>query len=295
MTLIHFPRNAPPTEVEHCLRENGYAIIDERVEPEVMDRIKAEMAPYMSATPFGGDSILGKRTKRTGGLIARSPTARRLVLDDSVIGVTERFLSHASTFQIHCTQIVALHPGAPAQKLHQDEVAWDMYPFPEDYHVQCNTLWAMSDYTEAMGATRIIPGSHRAGKRKEFAIQDSLAAEMKKGSVLLYDGKVYHGSGHNRSDKVRRAINLTYAVGWVRQEENQYLTCPLDVARTLPERLLKLMGYQCGAFALGYVNGFEDPMTVLGRADAGGLLGASLMLNADMNEDRAAFLRGAEF
>jgi ectoine hydroxylase-related dioxygenase (phytanoyl-CoA dioxygenase family) len=86
---------------------------------------------------------------------------------------------------------------------------------------------------------------------------------MTRGSALFYTGKVYHGAGENRSDKVRQAINITYAVGWVRQEENQYLTTPLEVARTLPEDLLKVMGYQMGCFAMGYVGDFEDPMTVL--------------------------------
>jgi hypothetical protein len=62
---------------------------------------------------------------------------------------------------------------------------------------------------------------------------------------------------------VRQAINITYAVGWVRQEENQYLTTPLAVARTLPDDLLKLMGYQLGCFSLGYVRDGEDPMVVI--------------------------------
>jgi len=295
MTLVHFPRDAAPKDIERGLRDHGYAIIDRLVVPDVMDQIHVELEPYMDATPFGEDSILGKRTKRTGALIARSPTARALIMDPVVLAVTRRFLSHATTFQVHCTQVVALYPGSQAQTLHQDEVAWDMYPFPDDYHVQCNTLWAMTDYTEEMGATRIIPGSHRAGRSREFAIEDSAAAEMEKGSVLLYDGKVYHGSGHNRSNKVRRALNLTYAVGWVRQEENQYLSCPPDIARGLPEDLLRLMGYDCGAFALGYVNAFEHPLTALGRATPGKLVGAAIMLDAEMNADRQSFLREAQF
>ena len=170
-----------------------------------------------------------------------------------------------------------------------------MFPFPHDYHVQCNTLWAMTDYSEKMGATRIVPGSHRAGRSVEFDIAASFPAEMEKGSVLVYDGKVYHGGGANRSDRVRSAINLTYALGWLRQEENQFLSCPLEIARTLPDELLRLMGYQCGAFALGYVHGFEDPMTVLGRSQPGKLVGAELMLKAEQNEDRRSFLREAKF
>jgi ectoine hydroxylase-related dioxygenase (phytanoyl-CoA dioxygenase family) len=114
-----------------------------------------------------------------------------------------------------------------------------------------------------MGATRVVPGSQRAGKLGTFALKDSLPAEMERGSVLVYTGKVYHGAGANVTERVRQAINITYAVGWVRQEENQFLSCPPEVARTLPEELRKLMGYQCGCFSLGYFRDYEDPMNAL--------------------------------
>lgn len=295
MHAIHLPNTATPEEVEACLRENGYAIVDNLVTPELMDRIDAELHPYMETAPFGEDSILGKLTRRTGGLIARSPSARELIMNETVLGTAQRLLSHASTIRMHMTQIVALYPGSPAQKLHQDELVWDMFPFPMDYDVQCNTLWAMTDYTEEMGATRIIPGSHKAGKNLDFDIKDSIPAVMPKGSVLLYTGKVYHGSGHNRSDQVRRAVNLTYAVGWVRQEENQYLSCPPEIARTLPDDLLKLMGYQCGAFSLGYVNDFEDPMNVLREPAEKRQVGASYLVDTGLRSEKAAFLSGAEY
>ncbi|HEX7682454.1 MAG TPA: phytanoyl-CoA dioxygenase family protein [Trinickia sp.] len=295
MSLIHLPNSASAQDVEHCLREQGYAIIDNLASAGTMDRIAEELEPYTAAASFGPDSILGKRTKRVGGLIARSPSTRDLILNPKILETTRRFLSHATTFQIHCTQVVSIYPCAGAQTLHQDEVAWDMFPFPTDYHAQCNTLWAMTDFTDEMGATRVVPGSHRVGRSVEFEIADSFPAEMEKGSVLVYDGKVYHGGGENRSSRVRSAINLTYALGWLRQEENQFLSCPFEIARTLPDELLHLMGYQCGAFALGYVHGFEDPMTVLGRGQPGKLVGGELMRNAKPTSDRMSFLRDAEF
>jgi len=89
---------------------------------------------------------------------------------------------------------------------------------------------------------------------------------MPAGSVLFYTGSLYHGAGANRSDHVRSGINITYAVSWLRQEENQYLSCSPEVARTLPEPLLRMMGYQRGAYALGYVDDLRDPLEgLLGR------------------------------
>ena len=90
---------------------------------------------------------------------------------------------------------------------------------------------------------------------------------MKRGSVLFYEGKVLHGGGANSSSGVRQGVNITYGVGWVRQEENQYLACPPEIARTLDDDLLKMMGYQQGAFSLGYVGDQQDPLAVLRGAE----------------------------
>jgi hypothetical protein len=72
------------------------------------------------------------------------------------------------------------------------------------------------------------------------------------GSVLIYSGSVFHGGGENRSDGDRIGINLTYMLGWLRQEENQYLGCPPELAKTLSPELSSLAGYAMGQYALGY-------------------------------------------
>lgn len=74
---------------------------------------------------------------------------------------------------------------------------------------------------------------------------------------------MYHGGGAIRSDAPRLGVNITYNLSWLRQEENQYLSVPLDVAKELPDDLLRLMGYQRGAYALGYVGDLLDPIAVV--------------------------------
>jgi ectoine hydroxylase-related dioxygenase (phytanoyl-CoA dioxygenase family) len=86
---------------------------------------------------------------------------------------------------------------------------------------------------------------------------------MAAGSVLFYTGAIYHGGGANRSSETRYGLNITYARSWLRQEENQYLSVPHEIARELPEPLLRLIGYQRGAYALGYVDDLRDPIEVL--------------------------------
>jgi ectoine hydroxylase-related dioxygenase (phytanoyl-CoA dioxygenase family) len=149
--------------------------------------------------------------------------------------------------------------------LHRDELAWDFFPFPENYDVQCNTIWAMTDFTVENGATRVVPGSHKVFDKQgsDYTEADEVRAVMPKGSVFFYTGKVYHSAAPNVSDMVRQGINITYAVGWVRQEENQYLSTPLEIAKTLDDDLLKVMGYQMGGLAMGYLSDFLDPLAAV--------------------------------
>jgi ectoine hydroxylase-related dioxygenase (phytanoyl-CoA dioxygenase family) len=277
--IRHLPRSANPEDVAGILAEDGVVVVDRAVEPAVLDRAIGELEPHLAATAYGPDDFAGRRTKRTGGLIARSETCRALVMDPLVLGVVDRALSHSATFQLHLTQVISIDPGEPAQRIHRDQWAFAFFPFPKGYEVQCNTIWAVTDFTEENGATRVIPGSHRFDDRLEFGVADTIPAEMEKGSALLYSGSLYHGAGANRSTRTRIGVNLTYVVSWLRQEENQYLSVPFEVARTLPVDLLRVMGYARGAYALGYVDDLRDPISVV-RPDLGreglGDLGAAV-------------------
>ncbi len=249
-------------EVSEHLSRFGYAIVDDLADLALLDRLEAEALPYIEASAAGRDSYDGLFTRRTGALVARCPAIRPLVMNRLVTGVVEHFLAHASAVQLHLTQIISVEPGETRQKPHRDEMAFDFFDFGFDYHVQCNTMWALSDFTADNGATWIHAGTSCLDDNKARSVSGA-QAEMSRGSVLFYDGKVLHGAGANRSDSVRRGINITYSVGWVRQEENQYLACPPDVARTLDDDLLRMMGYTQGAFALGYVGDQTDPLAAL--------------------------------
>ncbi|MFW2381634.1 MAG: phytanoyl-CoA dioxygenase family protein [Acidimicrobiales bacterium] len=262
MTPHHFRADADPADVSAFLSENGYAIVDEVAPSELLDRFAAEVAPWLESSATGRDEYDGRFTQRTGSLIERCPASRELVMHPLVVGTVAHFLGHATTQQLHLTQLITVGPGETKQKPHRDQMAFDFFPFPTDYHAQCNTMWALTDFTADNGATHIHPGSSSMSD-DEAAASPDIQAEMTRGSVLFYDGKVLHGAGANRSDGVRQGINITYAVGWVRQEENQFLACSAEVARTLDDDLLKMMGYQQGAFALGYVGDQQDPLSKL--------------------------------
>ena len=275
MTVQHLPPTATPDDVAAVIASDGCVVIDRLASPELLDRIDAEMSDHVARTPFGTDDFAGSRTRRTGGLVARSAASRELVLDELVLGTVDQVLAHVNNYQLHLTQMIRIEPGGPAQVIHRDQWAFDFFTFPSGYQVQCNTIWAATDFTEANGATRVVPGSHLAEDKLRYELADTEPAEMERGSVLLYVGSLYHGGGPNQSDADRVGVNITYSVGWLRQEENQFLTVPPEVARELPERLQRLLGYSLGAYALGYVDDLRDPLDVLmGRDNSTGSFAA---------------------
>jgi len=268
MSIQHLPNDATPDQVAGVLKEDGCVVVDRLADPALLATFRQEIEPYLQATRMGSDGFSGESTRRTGALVARSPAAREMVMNPTVVGTVGKVLSHAKNFQLHLTQVIAIGAGETGQDIHRDQWAFDFFPFPKGYEVQCNTLWAATDFTEQNGATRVIPGSHLFDDKIRFEHADTVPAEMERGSVLFYTGALYHGGGANRTDSVRIGVNITYNVAWLRQEENQYLSVPLEIARELPDPLLRMMGYARGAYALGYIDDLRDPIEALGRAPA---------------------------
>ncbi len=267
MPSASIPRFAADTTAEviaAAVLDHGAAIIERLVDADTCDRIERQLEPHIGVTPVGADDFLGRNTRRTGGLLTKCPESQSMIANELVLDVVDRVLwPKKTTFQLHLTQSIAIGPGSPAQMLHRDHWCFDFFPFPRDVDVEVGTMWSLSEFTEANGATRVVPDSHRTPDDQRYSPDDSLPAEMPRGSVLLYLGSTVHGGGANQSDGVRVGINVDYVLGWLRQEENQYLTYSLDEVRNLPERVQRLLGYQPGAYALGYVDGGRSPMTLV--------------------------------
>lgn len=267
MQLPRFDADAATDVVAEAVAEHGVAIVESLAPPGLCDRVADELLPWVERTPPGGDDFSGRNTRRTGALLARSVAVRDLVAHPLVLGVADRVLwPSKTTFQLHLTQVIAIEPGGTAQALHRDQWCFDFFPFPDDVQVELGAIWALTDFTAENGATRVVLDSHRRTLESidlSALAGETLAAEMPRGSVVLYTGRTVHGGGENRSDHTRVGVNVDYVLGWLRQEENQYLACPPEVARELPEDLQRLAGYGLGAYALGYVDDLRDPIELL--------------------------------
>jgi len=167
-------------------------------------------------------------------------------------------------WQLHLTQIIEIGGGESSQSIHRDRWAF-LHRF-EGVEPEVSTIWALCDFSEANGATRVIPGSHRWQERsltRALREEDTVPAEMPKGSVVIYLGSTFHSGGANKTGLARAGLNVDYNLAFLRQEENQYLSCPSEVARTLPKEIAKLIGYTQSGGALGYVADAQHPREVL--------------------------------
>lgn len=263
-----FSTDTPVAELAETLGSVGAAIVTDVLDPERLDALRAELDPWIDSTPGGRDGFSGFKTRRTGALVARSPLTRELVMDPMVLGAADALLGpHSRRFQLHLTQAITIEPGQGTQPLHRDRLAWGGY-LPREIEPQFNTIWALTDFTEENGATRVVPGSPAWDDERRPTDEEKTQAVMPAGSVLLYSGSVIHGGGENRSEANRIGLNITYCLGWLRTEENQYLSCPPDIASGFDPDLQELLGYTMGDYALGYYSDpTVDPVDLSGRSD----------------------------
>ena len=259
MTLTTLTSEATVEEVVQLLRQDGALIIKDIISPQVVDQLTAEMQPYIDATPTGRDEFTGHTTRRTGALAARSAACRDLIVNDLVLGSAKEYLKpFTRKIILHLTQTIDIGPGAAAQEIHRDRYAWGKY-LPREIEPQFNTIWALTDFTAENGATQCVPGSQDWDWSQSHTADQICQAEMTKGSVFIYSGSVLHAGGENRSSAHRLGLNLTYCLGWLRQEENQYLSCPPEIAKNFDPALQDLLGYTQGEYALGYYTDPTDP------------------------------------
>jgi ectoine hydroxylase-related dioxygenase (phytanoyl-CoA dioxygenase family) len=123
-------------------------------------------------------------------------------------------------------------------------------------------MWALTDFTEANGATRLVPTSHLRPSPEYGGDYPTIPAEMAKGSVLIWDGALWHGGGANRTDKRRTGVAMNYCAGFIRQQENQQLGLPPDLVRGFEPRLRELVGYGVYRGLIGHINK-QSPAQIL--------------------------------
>ena len=182
-------------------------------------------------------------TRRVTALFARSQTVRELVRHPNSMGLCDHHLGpNCERYQLHVTAALSVAPGARSQVLHREEDPFSFFAPPRPNLILA-TMWSISDFTVENGGTLLVPGSHRWQADRQPEANEIVSAEMPAGSVLVWLGGTLHGAGANTSNDSRYGVILTYSLGWLRQEENQYLDLRPEVAAELSPELRALTGH----------------------------------------------------
>jgi ectoine hydroxylase-related dioxygenase (phytanoyl-CoA dioxygenase family) len=258
MALLRLGPDAAVAEVTASLDEHGYALVEGLLARSDVDRRVAALRELLAVTPTGRNDFEGFRTQRVYAVFAKTRAFDDLAVHPLLLGALDHALG--PHYQFSAPVALQIGPGESAQILHRDE---DIYPLPRPHApVVVNSMWALCDFREDNGATRLVPGSHRWPEDRRPREDEAVPVTMPAGSVLVYLGGLWHGGGANTTDRPRPGLLLEYVVSWLRPQETHLVAVPPDTVRRLPERLQELLGYNVFPPFLGYVDG-RHPRRVL--------------------------------
>jgi len=242
-----------PAERAGEIEERGYTVLENAVPKDKTQQLRDRLTVLLDAldVPLGANPFLGTRTRRLFNLLARDRVFERVPIDEVVLPVVEALLDGECL--LSSLTGIEMQPGETDQAFHADDGS---LPLPRPHAALTSTaIWALTDFDEENGGTRIVPGSHRADRIPRKGEAPTFEhVEMKAGSVLVNHGSLWHGGGANRSASPRLAIVCNYCAGFLRQEESQLLALPRERVRAFAPRLQQLVGYGTYRGLLGHVD-----------------------------------------
>ncbi|KAL5358195.1 hypothetical protein BJX96DRAFT_173220 [Aspergillus floccosus] len=265
--MQRLPTTADFDAILQAFQEDGGVIIKGLLSPSEVASFNREIQPAMDKLHTGAIqqddealNILGSRTKRLNNPICESETFRHTIIEKDLLHkMSDAVLNHQSAagYWLSSTQVIELEPGAEAQPLHRDQ---EMIRFwnsmgPSSPEAMLNCFFAMTPFTEANGATRLVPGSHRwpkfIGCREPdfegYEGVESVPLEMDPGDCFFMSSKLLHGGGHNSTTTEKRR---GLAIALIRHDLVPYqaypLTLPLDIVSSLSYRVQSLYGFRSG-------------------------------------------------
>jgi ectoine hydroxylase-related dioxygenase (phytanoyl-CoA dioxygenase family) len=235
------------------LARDGYTIVEDAFEADLgaalladIDRLERELA-----TQPANNSFEGHHTTRVYNLLAHGELWQQVPVQPAVLPIVRNVLGDGCL--ISSLSSISIHPGETAQPIHADDQIMPLArPHPATV---ANSMWALTDFTEANGATRVVPGSHLADHAPPYGEhQDTVPAEMAAGSILIWHGSLWHGGGANLTDHRRVGVAMNYCAGWIRQQENQQLGISAEVMAGFSPLLRELCGLGIYRGLIGHID-----------------------------------------
>jgi ectoine hydroxylase-related dioxygenase (phytanoyl-CoA dioxygenase family) len=260
-------------DVVEVLDLEGHVIVEDFVDDVTLKGLLDDLTPALDGAGHCETGYDGHRTRRVNSLFTRTTHLTPVVTQPLYLGAARRVMQRpvhmwvgrsrieiTPTIQISATQAIQIDPGQGKQPLHRDDwLHLRRHPGPTS---RVQLMLALTDFTAENGATLVIPGSHQWDDETPPRYADSFPAVMPAGSALIWLGGVYHSGGANKTDEPRQSLTVSYDLGNLRQEENQYLAVPKETVRELPEEVQRLLGYDSCPPGLGWYE-MQDPHMVL--------------------------------
>ena len=247
------------------VRSCGYTVVEDAIAPALVDALNAALSRLEREHDVkpAMNGFEGHKTVRIYNLLRHGAPFDQVPVHASVLPIVEGVLD--SGCLISSLSSIAIDPGESAQPIHADDM---VIPLAKPHiPIVCNSMWALSDFTDANGATRLVPKSHLKPNPDYGGRYETIPAEMKKGSVLIWDGALWHGGGANRTDARRMGIAMNYCAGFIRQQENQQLGLSPERVRGFPPRLQELIGYGVYQGLIGHIDKKSPAQLLNGGGD----------------------------
>ena len=237
------------------IQDKGFSVVKDFLDPQLLESIRGAFNQHVPITQMRAIGTEAGRTWRAHNLLAKTRAADEVFLDPRLRAIIDGVIGRYN--QINVTTLFNTLPGETKQFLHQDDGLW---PIPRPHPAfLCNALFAFDDFTKANGATHLVPDSHRWDGPVDQSVE-SIQVEMTSGSVVFWEGGMWHAGGANvTKDQERMGFFISHQVSYLRPQEIQLLSIPPDVVKEMPRKLQRLVGYH--PFGLG-VDG-RDPIDVL--------------------------------
>jgi ectoine hydroxylase-related dioxygenase (phytanoyl-CoA dioxygenase family) len=256
-TLQHIPATEGREAILKAVRQDGAVIIKNLFTEDQVRRLNEEVQPSVDNLHTGSNhkedwvkEFHGDNTKRLNNVVAVSNTFRHEILECDLIHelCEDIYIEDAGGYWMNSAQVIDIGPGSKAQPLHRDQWQFPIFTRcgPDAPEASINFVVALTPFTDANGATRVIPGSHKWQDMEQNGTQeDTIPAEMEVGDACFITGKVVHGGGANiTEDSTRRAITLVFQCSYLTPEEAYAFNVDKETARTLTPRGQRMIGFR---------------------------------------------------
>ena len=256
------------TTEEHVARiaEHGYTVVEGVLDGGAVDALVEDLARIEAVEDIrpSTNAFEGTNTLRAYNLLRHGPLWESIPVHPTVLPIVEGVLDPGCL--VSSLSSIRIRPGETTQPIHADD---QLIPLTQPHPpVVCNTMWALTDFTDANGATRLVPDSHLRDKPHFGGDYETVPAEMRRGDVLVWHGSLWHGGGANTTHVDRIGIAMNYCAGWVRQQENQQLGLSPELVGSFVPRLQELVGYGVYFGLIGHVER-RSPADLLLGTDRG--------------------------